>query len=137
MQTLDALFEALTSASRAFADAHRALAPNVVPDSTLALFRQLALRPAFYHRLLGEAGSTAFADRLRAFHERQFLRLWHDLKVVAAPGSPPAEMRARVAATAIEGAIGWWLSSDAATDSEQVAIWTWELLNPLWFDAIA
>jgi AcrR family transcriptional regulator len=135
-QTLDALFDELTAPSRAFVESHKSLSPDVVPESTLALFRELGHRPRFYHRLLGEAGSTAFADRLRAFHERQFLRLWHDFGVSAAPGRPPAELRARFGATAMEGAIGWWLSSEEAVDSDQAATWAWQLLTPLWFAAV-
>jgi AcrR family transcriptional regulator len=135
-QTLDALFDELTAPSRTFVDSHKALAQDVVPDSTLALFQELGHRRGLYRRLMGEAGSTVFADRLRAFHERQFLRLWHDLRVVAASGSPPPELRARLGATAMEGAIGWWLSSEEAVDSDQAATWAWQLLSPLWFAAV-
>jgi AcrR family transcriptional regulator len=135
-QTLDALFDELTAPSRTFVDSHKSLAPDVVPDSTLALFQELGHRHGLYRRLMGEAGSTTFADRVRAFHERQFLRLWHDLRVVAAPGSPPPELRARLGATAMEGAIGWWLSEGEAVGADQAAAWSWQLLSPLWFAAI-
>jgi AcrR family transcriptional regulator len=134
-QTLEGLFDELTVPSRAFFESHKSLSPDVVPESTLALFRELGHRPGFYHRLLGEAGSTAFADRLRAFYEGQFLRLWHDFGVTAAPGSPPAELRARFAATAMEGAIGWWLEEGEPVDPDQAAAWAWQLLSPLWFAA--
>jgi AcrR family transcriptional regulator len=134
-QTLDGLFHEITAASREFVDRHGTLAASAVPASTLGLFRELGHRRELYRRLIGEAGTTVFGERLRAFHERQFLRLWHDLGLIAPAGSPPPELRARFAATAVEGAIGWWLSAGQDVDADVAAAWAWQLLSPLWFAA--
>jgi AcrR family transcriptional regulator len=132
-QTLDGLFDEITAASREFVDGHGTLAPDSVPVSTLGLFRELGRRPELFRRLIGEAGSTVFGERLRAFHERQFLRLWQDVGLTAPAGSPPPGLRARFAATAVEGAIGWWLMAGQDVDADQAAAWAWRLLSPLWF----
>ena len=130
--TLDALFDELTAASRELVAAHAISIADGGPPTMVALFRVLGRHPRLYRRLLGEAGSTGFADRLRAFHERQFLQLWHDLGLEVVQGSPPVELRARLGATAVEGAIGWWLASDPSDSPERAATWTWQLLTPLW-----
>lgn len=134
-QTLEDLFEELTAPSREFVEAHEVLRPDVVPAATLGLFSRLGQHPALYHRLIGEAGATPFADRLRTFHEQQFLRLWKELGLVATAGSPPPEMRARCCATLVEGAIGWWLGAGQGPPAEDAARYTWQMLRPLWFEA--
>ncbi|MDP9358426.1 MAG: TetR family transcriptional regulator C-terminal domain-containing protein [Chloroflexota bacterium] len=97
------------------------------------LFRHLAERPELYRRLLAETGSSAFAARLRVFHEHQFLSIWHDMRLSATTGSPPPELRARFAATAAQGVIGWWLDGGQAEGATIMAAWLWSLLRPLWF----
>lgn len=133
-QMLDTLFDELAAEHDTLFRAHRAPSPDVPPPSLVALFRALGQHPALYRRLLGEAGSTAFAERLRRLHERWFLRLWDDLGIAVPVTEPPATLRARVAATATEGALGWWLRAGETISPERAASWTWELLSPLWFE---
>jgi hypothetical protein len=85
--------------------------------------------------LLGGGGSSAVAARLRAFHQRQFLRVWHDMRLAAVDRSPPPELRARFAAAAVPGVIEWWLECGQAETAEAMAAWLWRLVGPLWFDA--
>jgi AcrR family transcriptional regulator len=132
-QALDALFDEITAEGRAFTDAHGRLLPDAVPPPILGLFRHVAERPELYRRLLAESGSSAFASRLRLFHERQFLEIWRDMGRTAAPGSPPPELRARFGATATQGVIGWWLEHGETESVETMAAWLWELVRPLWF----
>ena len=134
-QALDALFDEFTAEDRAFADAHGRVTPGGVPPPVVDLFRHVAERPELYRRLLAETGSSAFAARLRAFDERQFLYVWHDMGLAAATGSPPPELRARFAATATQGVIGWWLDGGRAEGVETMAAWLWSLALPLWFGA--
>ena len=101
------------------------------------LFRHVAERPELYRRLLAETGSSAFAARLRAFHERQFLYVWHDMGLSSAPRSSPPELRARFAATATQGVIGWWLDGGRAESVETMAVWLWSLVRPLWFGEVS
>jgi AcrR family transcriptional regulator len=136
-QTLDALFDEFTAEDRAFVDAHGRLAPDVVPPPLLDFFRHVGARPRLYRRLLGGSGATAFAARLRLFEERQFLRVWREMGLVSAPGSAPAELRARFATTALQGAVGWWLDCGQSGSAETMAEWLWQLLSPLWFAAAA
>jgi len=96
--------------------------------------RHVADRPELYRRLLADTGSSVFASRLRTFHERQFLQIWHDMTLSAAPGSSPADLRARFTATAAQGVIGWWLERGQAEPMETMAAWLWTLTRPLWFD---
>jgi AcrR family transcriptional regulator len=132
-QALDALFDEVTAEDRAFLDAHGQLSPETVPPPVADLFRHVAERPELYRRLLAESGSSAFASRLRAFHEREFIAMWHKMELTAAPGSPPPELRARFAATATQGVIGWWLEHNDTEPFEMMATWLWELVRPLWF----
>lgn len=122
-QTLDALFDEVTAEDRTFVDAPGRLIPEVVPPPLIALVRRLGRRPALYRRLLGGSGATAFAARLRLFEEGQFLRLWHDLGRAAASGSPPPELRARVAVSVVQGTVAWWLNEGQAESAETLASW--------------
>lgn len=133
-QALDALFDEFTAEDRAFVDAHGRVAPDTVPPPLVDLFRHVAERPELYRRLLGGNGSSAFAARLRSFHERQFLRVWHDMRLTAADHSPPAELRARFAAAATQGVIDWWLECGDDETAETMAAWLWQLVAPLWFE---
>jgi AcrR family transcriptional regulator len=133
-RALDALFDELTAEDRAFVDAHPSLAPETVPSGVVAQFRQVAERPELYRRLLGGAGSSSFAARLRAYHEQQFLRVWRDMGLVTQAGSPPAGLRARFAASAAQGVIDWWLGCDPGESPEAMAAWVWTLCAPLWFE---
>lgn len=136
-QALDTLFEEFTAEDRAFTEAHARLAPATVPPPLIDLFRHIEERPQLYRRLLSGEGSSAFAARLRAFHEGQFLRLWHEMARPAAPGSPPPELQARYAAAAVQGVIGWWLDAGDHETAETMAGWLWQLLSPLWFPPAA
>jgi AcrR family transcriptional regulator len=132
-QALDALFDEFTAEGRAFVDAHGRLAPDVVPPPLVDLFRHVGERPNLYRRLLGSTGASAFAARLRVFEEQQFLRVWREMGLMAAPGSPPAELRARFAIAALQGTVSWWLERGRQESPETMAAWLWHLLSPLAF----
>jgi AcrR family transcriptional regulator len=132
-QALDALFDEFTAEDRAFVDAHVPIEPDVVPPPLLDLFRHVGERPQLYRRLLGGGGASAFAARLRLFEEQQFLRVWRDMGWTAASGSPPVELRARFAITALQGAVSWWLERGQRESPETMAAWLWQLLRPLAF----
>lgn len=134
-QALDTLFEEFTAEDRAFAAAHGRLAAGTVPPPLVGLFRHIEERPQLYRRLLSGEGSSAFAARLRAFHEGQFLRLWHEMAHPEREGDPPAELQARYAAAATQGVIRWWLDAGEHERPETMARWLWQLLAPLWFAA--
>lgn len=56
------------------------------------------------------------------------------------PGSPPMELRARVATSIVRGVIVWWLCPPAGSEPvsiETVSGWLWDLLSPLWFTGTA
>lgn len=130
---LDSLFASLTAASRQFVASHQRLSAEIVPPPTVELFRELGRRPRLYIRLLGESGSSEFVARLRTFYEGQFIRLWNDSGMSAEAGSPPVDLRAAFAASAMESVIRWWLSKGCAVSADQVAAWVWQLLGELWF----
>jgi AcrR family transcriptional regulator len=132
-QALDILFTDFTAPDRAFVEAHLPLQPDVVPPPIPAFFRQVAERPELFRRLLSETGSSVFAARLRTFHEEEFLAIWHHGRLGAKPGSPPPELRAHIAATAVQGVIRWWLEHNQTESVETMATWLWDLLRPLWF----
>ena len=132
-QALDELFEDFTAEDRAFVAAHTRLTADNVPSPVVDLFRHIAERRELFRRLLAGTGSSAFAAQLRAFHERQFMLIWHEMGLQAQPGSPPPELRARFGATALQGVIGWWLNAGPAESIETMARWVWDLLRPLWF----
>jgi AcrR family transcriptional regulator len=132
-QALDALFDEFTADSRAFLEARGRLAPDVVPPPLVRLFQHVGARPELYRRLLGETGSRAFAVRLRAFHEREFLQIWRDMRLPERPGGPPPAVRARFAAAAAQGVIGWWIERGLQESSTTMAAWLWQLIRPVWF----
>jgi AcrR family transcriptional regulator len=133
VQALDMLFDELTAEDRAFVEAQGVVTRDAVPASLLAVFRHVGERPELYRRLLGEEGSTAFAARLWAYAERQFLQVWSTMRLVVVPGSPPAALRARFAGAALHGVLTWWLGDHLHEDPDTVAAWAWTLLAPLWF----
>jgi AcrR family transcriptional regulator len=133
-QALDALFEEFTAEERAFVAAHGQVTPDAVPPPLVELFHHAAERSELYRRLLSETGSNAFAARLRAFHEQEFLAVWHDMGLAPLPGSAPPELRARIAAAAAQSAIRWWLACGRADDPETMAGWLWRIVRPLWFE---
>lgn len=132
-QTLDLLFDNLTEEERTFVDSDGSLLSPVVPTPLTNLFRNIAARPALYRRLLGDVGSSAFVSRLNLFHEQVFLRLWADTGAVLAEGDSPPEFRAKFAASAIQGAMSWWLEYGQEESPESAAAWLWQLIRPLWF----
>jgi AcrR family transcriptional regulator len=132
-QTLDALFDKLTAEEKSFVDTHSPLHPAHVPVPLVNLFRALGAQSALYRRLLSEGGSSAFIARLQHFHEQQFMRLWPDVGVALEEGDSPPEFRARFAASAIQGAMSWWLEDGQGETPEAVADWLWQLIGPLWF----
>jgi AcrR family transcriptional regulator len=140
-RALDALFEEVTAEDRAYVDDHPAVEPGTVPPPLVALFRHLDERRALYRRLFGEGESSSgsFASRLQLFEEAQFRRVWTEMGLVETPGSPPMELRARVATSVVRGVIVWWLCGDGAEEGcapapvETVAGWLWDLVSPLWF----
>lgn len=140
-RALDALLEEVTEEDRAFTEGHRTVSPETVPPPLVALFRHLDGRRALYRRLFAGGEASPFASRLQLFEEAQFRRVWSDMGLVEAPGSPPMELRARVATSVVRGVIVWWLRPDEGCEPvpiETVAGWLWDLLRPLWFaDAAA
>jgi AcrR family transcriptional regulator len=133
-RALDALFEEVTAESRAFADEHGRLSPEIVPPPFLPFLQHLESRRALYRRLLGGIGASAFAERLRLFEQGEFLRIWTEMGLTAAPDSPPVALRARTATGIVQAVISWWLDQDEPDTPETVAAWMWHLLIPLWFD---
>jgi AcrR family transcriptional regulator len=133
-QALDALFEEFTAEERAFVAAHGEVTPDATPPRLLDLFRHAAERSELYRRLLSETGSSAFAARLRTFHEQEFLAVWHDMGLAPLPGSTPPELRARIAAAAFQSAIHWWLECGHGDGPETMAAWLWKIVRPLWFE---
>jgi AcrR family transcriptional regulator len=132
-QALDSLFDEFTAEDRAFAAAHGHVLPGIVPPPSVDMFRHVAERLELYRRLLACTRSSAFAAQLRLFHERQFLLNWAEMGFRAIAGSPSPELRARFAATAVQGVIGWWLDTRTAESVETMAAWLWDLVSPLWF----
>lgn len=133
---LDELFEELTAEDRSFAASHPTLVAETVPSGIVAQFQHVTEHARLFRRLLGGTGSRAFADRLRAYHEGQFLRVWHDMGLRVTPGSAPVEVRARYAAAAGQGVITWWLDGGLCESSETMAGWLWQISGPLWFENI-
>lgn len=137
-QALDALFEEVTAEDRAFTEGHPTVVAETVPAPLVALFRHLDERRSLYRRLFGEsdAATGSFASRLQLFEEAQFRRVWADMGLVEAPGSPPMELRARVATSIVRAVIVWWLQPEEGCEPvsiETVSRWLWDLLSPLWF----
>lgn len=135
-QALDSLFAEFTAEDRAFLDTHGRLSADVVPPPLIALFEHLNERPRLYGRLLAGTGASAFGVRLRLFEEHQILLLWKEMGLQIAPGSPPIELRARFATTALQGAVAWWLDNDRPESPHQMATWLWDLLAPFWFEMV-
>ena len=139
-RALDGLFEEVTAEDRVFVAEHPIVEPGTVPPPLIALFRHLEERRALYRRLFGEGegATSSFASRLQLFEEAQFRRVWEDMGLVETPGSPPMELRARVATSIVRGVIVWWLCPAQPEGGEPVSIetvagWLWDLLSPLWF----
>jgi AcrR family transcriptional regulator len=128
----DALIDQITLTSRVSLARHEQLDPAIVPSSTASIFAEIGKRPALYVKLIAEGGSPEFATRMRMFYERQFLRRWADLGMVAAPGSPPAELRAGFSASSMESVVRWWLTNGLPVSAAEVAAWAWQLLSELW-----
>ncbi len=133
-RAVDALFDELTAEDREFVQSHPSIARQTIPPGVLAQFRHMAERPMLYRRLLTETGSSAFASRLTTYYEEQFLRLWHEVGQEAKAGSPPAELRARYAASAALGVLVWWLDSGCSESIETISRWAWSLFRPQWFE---
>ena len=136
-RALDTLFEEFTNEELEFAKEHGRLLRDVVPPPLIDLFHHVEARRALYRSLLDEAGSNVFATRLRTFHEQQFLLIWKDLGLEALTGSPPAAVRAHVAATTVQSVIGWWLATGSEETAETMANWLWDIVNPMWFTSVA
>jgi AcrR family transcriptional regulator len=135
-RALDTLFEELVAEDRALAEADLRLAPESVPLGIIAQFRHVAERPELFRRLLAETGSMGFAARLRGYYERNFMLVWHNMELTAAPGTPPAELRSMYASAASLAVFLWWLDHGRSESVEEIAAWCWSLNRPLFFEQI-
>jgi AcrR family transcriptional regulator len=135
-RALDRFFEELFAEERAFVEAHPILTPDVIPAGLTAQFRHAAERPELFRRLLAETGSMGFAARFRAHYVEQFLRVWGQMGMRATPGSSPPELRATYVAASAQAVFIWWLDRGRIESVEQIAAWTWDLCQPLWFDNV-
>jgi AcrR family transcriptional regulator len=133
-RAVDALFDEFTAEDREFVRSHPSIARQTIPPGVLAQFCDMSERPMLYRRLLTETGSSVFASRLTAYYEEQFLSVWHEAGQEAKAGSPPAELRARYAASAALGVLGWWLDRGCSESIETISKWAWALFSPLWFE---
>lgn len=131
---LDTLFDAFTSEDRAFVQAHIPLSPDHLPTGIVSQMQHVTERPGLYLQLLGGTGSSAFAARLRAYHQAQFHQIWQHMHLAATPGSPPVDARAHFAAGAVQGVLGWWLVQGLREPVPTIADWLWSMLKPLWFE---
>jgi AcrR family transcriptional regulator len=136
-RALDTLFEELVAEDRALAEADLKLAPESVPLGIVAQFRHVAERPELFRRLLAETGSMGFAARLRAYYERNFMLVWHNMGLAVTPGTPPAELRAKYASAASLAVFLWWLDHGRAESVEAIAAWCWTLSSSLFFENVA
>ncbi|MGH2551495.1 MAG: TetR/AcrR family transcriptional regulator [Thermomicrobiales bacterium] len=135
-QALDMLFDEFTSLDRAFEAVHYRPSPTSVPPPIIMIFRNVGLRPELYRRLLDVSGSAAFSIRLGEYYEEIYVRNWDRRGVTTIPGSPPPDLRARIASTCVLGLIRWWLASGLTESVETMASWQWEETRHLWFDQI-
>lgn len=131
---LDTLFHEFTSEDREFVQAHIPLSPDHLPAGIVSQVQHVTERPGLYLQLLGGTGSSAFAARLRAYHQAQFHQIWRHMQLTATPGSPPVDARAHVAAGAVQGVLGWWLEQGLHEPVTTIATWLWTMLRPLWFE---
>jgi AcrR family transcriptional regulator len=130
---LDALFEEVTVEDRAFTEQHLTLSPDVVPGPLITLFRNLRRRHHLFSCLYSGADQSGFVIRLQLFEEEQFYRVWNDMALVPAPGSPPVEVRGTVATGIVRSFVAWWLQDGEKVPEETAAQWLWTILKPLWF----
>lgn len=133
-QALDGLFKELTGETQASLATRDHVILKSIPVGITSMLRHCAERPELFRRLLAETGSSGFAVRLRQYFEAGFLRVWSDMEIEVAPGSPPARMRARAAAASMQGVILWWLEDGEGVSLDEAAQWTWSILQPLWFE---
>ena len=130
---LDALFEEVTAADRAFTGQHQTLSPDVVPPPLVTLFRNLERRRLLFSRIYCGSDKGGFALRLQIFEEQQFYRVWNDMALVPEPGSPPVQARAWVGTSIVRAFITWWLIHGESVSVEKAAEWLWTFCKPLWF----
>lgn len=134
-QAFDTLLQELTADCGPVLDGSELLTPDTVPPSVVSMLQRIAGRADLYRRLLGRGGSAAFAARFQDYNERLFLQAWGHLHLEVAAGEAPPELRARFAAAATTGAIGWWLEHDQAESPEELAAWLWRLARSAWFES--
>jgi AcrR family transcriptional regulator len=129
-ELFDALFDELTTASQSFVKVatnsgqglDRA-GPNNQAQ-VVNLFELLERRRALYRRIFRTGAGISFADRLQAFHEAAFLRLWQEGGLQESPGSPPAAFRAGYVAGGVRAVISLWLEQPDLSLMDLFGTWT-------------
>ncbi len=110
------------------------LTPETAHPSVAFMFRQVGRRAELYRRLLGNGGSAYFVTRFLARNEELFLQVWRLLDQPQDGRQPPAEMRARFAASACLGLFSIWLERGRLESADVMAAWFWRLARPAWFE---
>lgn len=94
--------------------------PLLVDNLTL-LFEHVAAYAPLYHLLLGERGAGAFVARARAALAAAGARRWEAMRPALADPLAPPEMTLGFIASAVLGALTWWLEAGQPTDPATAA----------------
>ncbi|HEU0165459.1 MAG TPA: TetR/AcrR family transcriptional regulator [Thermomicrobiales bacterium] len=102
------------------------------PIDEPSLYDYFEKRPRLFRKLFQAEIGISFVIKLQRFYEEQFIDIWNARHLVAAPGTPSAEFRARFASGAILAVISKNVVDDTPEKIQDYNLWGWELLLPLW-----
>lgn len=133
MDAMDELFAEITASTRVFVETAGILHPGMIPPEMNEQLAAFDRHRGLLRRLLSEHGSQAFSARLRTFHAEFFLEIWRNQHVEVTKDGAPPEFRAEYVASAMEGALRWWLEHGQSVSYQHIATWLWKNLQPIWF----
>lgn len=93
----------------------------------LQLLKHVQQFADFYRVMLGQNGDPLFTQRFRENIAERFRYLLSLQDAPTDPNTPPLEMRLNYIASAVVGAILWWLENDQPGMPEQMGIWLRQL----------
>jgi AcrR family transcriptional regulator len=129
-ELLTSLLDEISEGGRTLRASEAPLEARFDPDWHDTLFRRIGERPALFRRLFAQIGPGSFNDRLLAQHEEGISLLWDRLGYPDPPAGPPRRVRARFAASGIQGLIRQWLDSGQKESADTLADWVWALTFP-------
>lgn len=99
-------------------------------EGLIELLKQIQQVPDFYRLVLGAQADAFLSSRFRQQTQQRFLASFQQAfpEDASNPDTPPLDLTFTTAASAVYGALAWWLEQEPPSTPEQFAHWLQQLI---------